>query len=397
MEPDGRARGCCAGNRAGRVCLRRPIRLTPARALPRLGGVRRTWIGVGGRRLVVSVVCLSVGCGLAVAGVGSAAAPSRGTTLSAAVSFVSAYPLSDASEIDRYSLVNGRRLGVLVHLPPLRSTASDSTVSTPHLLANGDYMVTLDHGEVCGSSHGACHAIPNSCSSQVESLDPLSGKARSLFSVSGVWRVLDAVPSPNDRSVALVEYGCRGNATQLVVRDLATGRSRFVTRQLSQCGLDSDVTWNPTATKLVFAYGPHPNLNDPPAGCGLATATANRTTGPASWTIIRLRSSCGFDSSAFDSTGIVAIVGCSDNYGGTNSTLLQYDRRGQVRNHRALDSFDPPQYGLDTQLESDTAAHTVLVSEIITDDPDVSDVWTFNGTTLHHVADYFGDAILAEP
>jgi hypothetical protein len=30
-------------------------------------------------------------------------------------------------------------------------------------------------------------------------------------------------------------------------------------------------------------------------------------------------------------------------------------------------------------LESDPAAHDVLVSEIITDDPDVSDVWTFNG------------------
>jgi hypothetical protein len=39
----------------------------------------------------------------------------------------------------------------------------------------------------------------------------------------------------------------------------------------------------------------------------------------------------------------------------------------------------------------------VLVSEIVTDDPDVSDVWTFNGSTLHHVGDYFGDAILAEP
>lgn len=90
-------------------------------------------------------------------------------------------------------------------------------------------------------------------------------------------------------------------------------------------------------------------------------------------------------------------MGCSDKYGGTNSTLRQYDRRGRVRNHWALDSFDPPQYGLDTQLESDTAAHTVLVSEIITDDPDVSDVWTFNRTTLHHIADYFGDAILAEP
>jgi hypothetical protein len=113
--------------------------------------------------------------------------------------------------------------------------------------------------------------------------------------------------------------------------------------------------------------------------------------------MIRLQASCGFSSTAFDATGIVAIVGCSDKYGGTYSTLEQYGSRGQVLKHRALDSFDPPQYGLYTQLESDPAADAVLVSEIVTDDPDVSDVWTFNGTRLRHVGNYFGDAILAEP
>jgi hypothetical protein len=82
---------------------------------------------------------------------------------------------------------------------------------------------------------------------------------------SGVWRVLDPVPSPNNRSVALVEYGCHGSATQSEVRDLATGRSdHLVTRQLSQCGLESDVTWAPTSTKLVFAYGQHLNPARPP-------------------------------------------------------------------------------------------------------------------------------------
>jgi hypothetical protein len=30
----------------------------------------------------------------------------------------------------------------------------------------------------------------------------------------------------------------------------------------------------------------------------------------------------------------------------------------------------------------------------VSDDPDV---WTFTGTKLHQVGDYFGDAILAEP
>jgi hypothetical protein len=53
--------------------------------------------------------------------------------------------------------------------------------------------------------------------------------------------------------------------------------------------------------------------------------------------MIRLRASCGFDSSAFDATGIVAIVGFSDNVGGTDITLLQYTSRGRALNHRALD------------------------------------------------------------
>ncbi len=276
-----------------------------------------------------------------------------------------------------------------------------SSVSTPHLLANGDYLLTLDHGEVCGSSHGACHRVPNSCVNRVETLNPGSGKVQPLFSVPGAWRVLDAVPSPDGRSVALVEYDCTAagyaTKTQLVVRDLATGQSHLVTRQLSECGLESDVTWDPSSTALVFGYSANPNLNALPAGCRLATAGAGGATPPSSWAKLALPPSCGFDSSAFDSTGLVAIVGCSDQYDGVNSSLVQYNRAGHVVFRHKLDGFDPPQYGLATQLESDPPAHTVLVSEDISDDPDVSDVWTFNGATLHHVRNYFGDALLAEP
>lgn len=345
----------------------------------------------------MGVVCCALVFGLAVVWVGSSAARSRASTAAVASTFVSAYPLDDASELDRYSLASGRRLGVLVHIPSLKPTTMTSSVSTPHLLGDGDYMLTVGHGELCGSSHGACHPVLNSCFSQVETVNPVTGKVQSLFTVSGAWRLLDAVPSPDGRSAALVEGGCHGYATRLRVRDLSTGRSHLVTRQLSECGLESDVTWNPSSTKLVFAYAANPNLDALPAGCRLATAAAGRTTSPASWPMMRLQPSCGFDSTAFDATGIVAIVGCSDSYGGTNSTLEQYNRQGRVLYHHRLDSFDPPQYGLATQLESDPLAHTVLVSELISDDPDVSDVWTFNGTTLRHVRNYFGDAILAEP
>jgi hypothetical protein len=91
------------------------------------------------------------------------------------------------------------------------------------------------------------------------------------------------------------------------------------------------------------------------------------------------------------------IAGCTDGSGGIQSTLLQYGSGGRLLGHHTLDGFDPPQYGLDAQIESDPAVGGVLISEIVTDDPDVSDVWTFNGTRLKHVDDYFGDAILAEP
>jgi hypothetical protein len=349
--------------------------------------------------MVVGVVCLVLAVGLAYACAGSAMAVAHApaATPASTSTFVSQYPLDDANQLDRYSLASGRRLGVLVRIPALKPTIMSSTVSTPHLLADGDYLLTVDHGEVCGSSHGGCHRVLNSCVNRVETLDPVSGKVQPLFSVPGVWRVLDAVPSPDGGSVALVEYSCSGYGSQLVVRDLATGLSQVVTRQLSACGLESDVTWNPSSTALVFAYAANPNLDALPAGCRLATAGVGGETLPASWAKIALRPSCGFDASAFDSIGIVAIVGCSDKYGGTNSTIVQYNGQNRVLYRHELDGFDPPQYGLATQLESDPLAHTVLVSEDVSDDPDDSDVWTFNGTKLHLVRDYFGDALLAEP
>lgn len=327
-----------------------------------------------------------------------AVVPSAGQDVIASRSFVSAYPLSDPSELDRYSLTTGGPLGVLIRVPPLRAGAANVTGSTPHPLTGGGYMLTLDQDPACRSSHGPCHPRPGDCLSQVETLDPNSRRSRVLFSVTGSWRVLDAVPSPDGRSVALLEDECWSAASaRLEVRDLASGHTQLLTDQLSVCGLGSDVSWNPKSTEVVFAYGRHPDLNAPPAGCELATAPADRISGPSSWRLIRVEASCGFDAGTFDSAGIVAIVGCSDGDGGTASTLLQYNHDGRVLARRSLDSFDPPQYGLQTQLESDAAAHTVLVSEIITDDPDVSDVWTFDGRNLRHVGNYFGQAILAEP
>jgi hypothetical protein len=74
-----------------------------------------------------------------------------------------------------------------------------------------------------------------------------------------------------------------GGCLAVQVRVLATGRSHLVTDQLSQCGLDADVTWNPISSELVFAYGNPRNVDALPAGCALATAAADRASKPASW------------------------------------------------------------------------------------------------------------------
>ncbi len=358
--------------------------------------MRWTW-GIGrGRRAALGALALC----LVIAVAGWAAPPGRGRPddVAAASSFVSVYPLSDPVEIDHYALSDGRSLGRLTRIPRAGFTGAGSAVSTPHLLADGDYMLTLARGDVCGSSAGACHAAPDSCESRVQTLDPDTGTARSLFTVSGAWRLFDAVPSPNGRLVALVEEGCRpGTGSRLVVRNLAGGRSHLAVARLSDCAIQTDVSWNLGSSTLAFGYGRHPDLDDPPAGCGLATAPADRLSGPGSWGLIGLRASCGFDSSAFDSTGIVAVTACADGDGGLNTTLLQYGDRGQRLDHRTLDSFDPPQYGIAAQVQTDPAAGGVLVSEDVADDPDVSDVWTWNGASLRQVGDYFGDAILAEP
>lgn len=114
----------------------------------------RAWIGVGGRWMTVGAVSIAVtvvAAAAALADGGRVAASSAGAAMPAASSFVSGYPLSDPTELDRYSLTSGQSLGRLVRIPQLRSRAVGSAVSTPHLLADGDYLLTLDHGETCRS------------------------------------------------------------------------------------------------------------------------------------------------------------------------------------------------------------------------------------------------------
>jgi hypothetical protein len=275
-------------------------------------------------------------------------------------------------------------------VPSLPTTSRYSDVSDPHLLADGDYLITADHGADCASSRGTCHPIANTCASQIETLDPTTRGYTLRFAVSGAWEVYDAVPSPSGRSVALLEGGCTANTTQLVIRDLRTGRQQVVARDLSQCAFESSATWTRNGTRLVFAYTAHPNPNDPTGSCGLAFVSATRATPPASWPVIHPDKSYGFESAAYDATGLVA----TENSEATAETeLIQYGSTARVLRRVSLGLG----YTEATEVAYDPPARTVLVSEIDEDEPDDSTVWTFDDTRLHLVRYYFGADLLAEP
>ncbi|MDQ6729993.1 MAG: hypothetical protein M3022_06795 [Actinomycetota bacterium] len=264
-------------------------------------------------------------------------------------------------------------------------------MSDPHLLADGDYLITFTHDAECGSSGGQCLPIANTCASRIETINPATGGAKLRFTESGAWRVFDAVPSPRDRYVALIEQACDGSTGRLVVHDLWTGRQHVAARNLSDCALSSSATWTTNGAKLVFAFTQRSDPNDPGANCSLATAPAGRTTASSSWPLIRPDASCGFQSSAFDNTGLVAAETCAPT---KDSKLIQYSSRSRVVRRLSLAPWD---YGVTTQVAADPLAHTVLVSQITYTQPDVTTVWTFNGTKLHVVNVYFGSAIIAQP
>jgi hypothetical protein len=215
------------------------------------------------------------------AGDGSRSAAAS-VVLSPASSFVTLYPAFEAEEIDAYSLSTGDERGTVVHLPLLRSIGRNPSVSTPHLLAGGDYLLTLGRGARCRRSGRRCRPVPDSCASDVITLDPASGRATLVLAITGAWRVLDAVPSPDGQRLAIVEYPCgRGSTARLVVSDLAGHDPAVVTNAMSPCGLESDVSWNAASTAVAFAYGAHPDRDNPPVGCGLVTVPAAAPSAPS--------------------------------------------------------------------------------------------------------------------
>jgi hypothetical protein len=312
-------------------------------------------------------------------------------------SFVSLGGAGAGIAIERFSLVNGRHLGVVARVPRIRSTSEQSDVSNPHLMPGGRYLITIGHDVNCRPVVSSeCIPVFNTCASRIETLDPNSKQFRLLFTESGNRLVLDAVPSPDGRHVALLERGCGQSAVRIVIRDLRTGSERVAAGNLGLCtAVSRRLSWSLDGSRIVFLYGAQFSGSTRAGGCSLAVASSRHYSQKSAWSLIAPDGGCGFSSAAFDPTGLVAVEGCGPAETGGTTELLQFDRHLHlIRRLSLLPGTPGVASSEETEVANDPQAETVLVSQ---GEHGANAVWAFNGRRLRLIRRYGTNRVLAEP
>jgi hypothetical protein len=341
------------------------------------------------RRPRVARLALGIAAAVAVAALPQLASGSRARASS---SFLSLSSLVDPTAINQYSLVNGRYVGIFARIPPIKETSEGYTVSNPHLMSSGGYMITLAHDVNCRQVPSSeCIPIPKSCASHIETLDPNNKRFRLLFTEPDTRRAYEAVPSPDGRRVALIESGCLRRGGRIAIRDLRTGVERVA---LSNPGLCSDdVSWSSDGSRVVVRYARHFSTTTAEGACSLAVISSRGSTARSRMRVIRPDPGCGFSATAFDPTGLVAVEGCGTIDMTPTDRLLQFDRQFQLIRRVTLPPGTSGIANEQTAVAYDPQAHTVLVSE---SKVGVNAVCAFNGRRLRMIGDY-RNAVLAQP
>jgi dipeptidyl aminopeptidase/acylaminoacyl peptidase len=343
-------------------------------------------------RLLIRFGQLWLAVGIAAAFAVAALPPSAfGHDADSPTSFVALAGSAHGAVIERYSLRDGRRLGVLARVPQIRSTSEQSYVSNPHRMRDGRYLITISHDLNCrAGAWSECVPIWDSCASRVETFNPSSEKFRLSFIEPGRWLVLDAVPSPDGQRVALLERACTpGNRGRIVIRDLHTSAKRVAVGNVGTCSAPSGLAWSLDGSRIAFLRG---NFSETiqSGGCSEAGVSVQRHSSPSSWKLTKPERGCGFSSAAFDRTGMVSVEECGRTGTPGITKLLQHDRHGHVVRRFVL----PPGSGYEqTEVAHDPRADTVLVS--VSTGP-VNVVYALKGRRLPLIGLY-KHRVLAEP
>jgi hypothetical protein len=324
-------------------------------------------------------------------------------------SFLSLWPAcacGKATVLAQFSLRDGRRLATLAEVP----TPAGEDVSFLSPLPSGSLALTYSSGPACSAPATAyCGAEPGSCTSKVDALDPYTGVSNVLLRLPSSTLTLDAVPSPDGRMVAMRAAGCATSwfNQHVVVRDLRSGRQWSIGADTARCHELTSPAWNPSGTKLVFAYGPsrlpagtkpsNSQVCEMPRANRLVVVSALRSSSSRSWKLIPADRGCSYQAAAFDSEGIAAAEGCGPNPNLGRAYLLQLNRGEHVVRRIPLEP------GWEDGLIASERDGDVLVTE---DQPANEGyrpydwVWQFNGHRLRAIAHYRAldaDQVVAVP
>jgi hypothetical protein len=129
------------------------------------------------------------------------------------------------------------------------STAVDSV---------GRLWVTLTSGPRCTSNVNGCGPLQDSCSGEVITIDPATGKRTTVFKALRSELIGDAQPSPDRRLVAYLDGSCNNSYfnQHLQIRDLASGRSWSIGTGLVVCHSLGSIAWTRDGASLAVFYGP---------------------------------------------------------------------------------------------------------------------------------------------
>jgi dipeptidyl aminopeptidase/acylaminoacyl peptidase len=307
-------------------------------------------------------------------------------------SFVALAGPGNLTAIERFSLLNGRRLGVVARVPPIKETSEGYFVSNPELMPDGSYLLAVSHDVDCKQVPSSeCIPLPDTCATRVEALAADGKRARLLFTEPHDRYAYDALPSPDGTRVALFEHGCLALGDRIAIRDVRTGRERVVVRNTGLCA--SELSWSPDGSQIVFTHAAHFSGTTAAGGCSLAVASSRHYSSASSWRVVVPDKACGFSSVAFDPAGLAALEQCGP-VGTTPTTgLLQFDRHLHLVRRLSLPQGTPGMGNEETELANDPDAHLVLVSQ---SEQGANVVSAFNGRRLRVIGRY-KNRVLAEP
>jgi hypothetical protein len=175
-------------------------------------------------------------------------------------SFISVFPAcacEHRTALERFSLRDGRRLGVVARLP----AGPGIEVSSPHALPGGPVWLTISTGPKYRSGVAGGDPAPDSCSGRVERLDPADGKSTVVLRVPSSALITDAVPSPNGRLVVMPGGGCSTSFfnEHLIVEDLKTHKRWTIGADATPCHALFDAAWSANSSQLVSRTDPRPS------------------------------------------------------------------------------------------------------------------------------------------